>query len=160
MILWFLYYCIKIKSPDLRKEKIAMKRNLANIATRFQTWLMTWIYFIVQKMLICWLDSCRVPRKYKNPMQGTKFFKLARKKSVTGTKIVHDSFADFTRLWLVLTTYPGCRVQIRYCAVRIQTRRVQRGHWPENLCCFLNQKAKDYLWFFMKISCENAAIFF
>ena len=30
------------------------------------------------KMYICWLESCHVPQKYKNPMQGTKFFKPAR----------------------------------------------------------------------------------
>ena len=26
-------------------------------------------------MYICWLDSCCVPRKYKNPMTGTKFWR-------------------------------------------------------------------------------------
>ena len=45
-----------------------------------------------------------------------------------GEKIVPGSNANCTRRYHVLTTYPGCRVQIRYCAVLIQTRRVQRGH--------------------------------
>ena len=27
-----------------------------------------------REMYICWLDSCRVPRKYKNPMEDTKNF--------------------------------------------------------------------------------------
>ena len=54
----------------------------------------------------------------------------------SGTKIVADSDADCTRLWILLTTYPGCRVQIRYCVVLIQTRWVQRGHWPEKSITF------------------------
>ena len=34
--------------------------------------------------------------------------------------------------WCFFTTYPGCSVQIIYCAILIQIRTVQRVHWQEN----------------------------
>ena len=35
---------------------------------------LSYVTHIYGKLYICWLDSCRVPRKYKNAMQGTTFF--------------------------------------------------------------------------------------
>ena len=100
--------------------------------------------------IICCLDSCRVPRKYRKDLCTEQYSKLSKSNQklfyfVKGPfvlSISHVGSDEFfcagyksdefcTLHWHVLTTYPGCSVQILSCAILIQTRRVQRVHWPE-----------------------------
>ena len=59
----------------------------------------------------------------------------------------------------------ACRVQIRSCAILIQTRRIQRGHWPKKNCfqtdCNLSNKniIMIYDWYWNH-SFENYMILF
>ena len=60
-------------------------------------------------LYICWLDSCRLPRKYKNPMQGTKIF---RRREVTfelaepGLKIFVPKYDQVTTKYDQVRPYP------------------------------------------------------
>ena len=63
-----------------------------------------------------------------------------------GTKFLPGSGEFCILHWRVLTTDPGCRLQILSCSVLIQTRRVKRVHWPErNAVVTITQPALIFL---------------